>query len=132
MVVTSTENGIGDTLCEGRQTHGESFPRCTLSLRPRVNRTEHQQTVVSELNRIGSEVDHAAKMTMANEASLRFPWLARQYFFMLTSAWNEKLSAPGQAISAIKKLAPTAAQSGDGGIGSNASAVVGGPHADEN
>jgi hypothetical protein len=85
------------------------------------------------LNRIGSEVDHAAKTlqekiasvsdkcrrkdddAMANEALLRFPWFARRYLFMLTSAWNEKLSAAGQAISAMKKLAATAAQSGEGG-----------------
>jgi hypothetical protein len=114
-----------------------------------VNRPEHLQTVLSELNRIGSEVDHAAKTlqekiasvsdkcrrkdddAMANEALLRFPWFARRYLFMLTSAWNEKLSAAGQAISAMKKLAATAAQNGEGGIGPNVSAVVGDPHADE-
>jgi hypothetical protein len=114
-----------------------------------VNRPEHLQTVLSELNRIGSEVDHAAKTlqekiasvsdkcrrkdddAMANEALLRFPWFARRYLFMLTSAWNEKLSAAGQAISAMKKLAASAAQSGEGGIGPNVSAVVGDPHADE-
>lgn len=114
-----------------------------------VNRPEHLQTVLSELNRIGSEVDHAAKTlqekiasvsdkcrrkdddAMANEALLRFPWFARRYLFMLTSAWNEKLSAAGQAISAMKKLAASAAQNGEGGIGPNVSAVVGDPHADE-
>jgi hypothetical protein len=114
-----------------------------------VNRPEHLQTVLSELNRIGSEVDHAAKTLqekiasvsdkcrrkdddgMANEALLRFPWFARRYLFLLTSAWNEKLSAAGQAISAMKKLAASAAQSGDGGIGPNVSTVVGDPHAEE-
>jgi hypothetical protein len=114
-----------------------------------VNRPEHLQTVLSELNRIGSEVDHAAKTlqekiasvsdkcrrkdddAMANEALLRFPWFARRYLFMLTSAWNEKLSAAGQAISAMKKLAATAAQNGEGGMGPNVSAVVGDPHSDE-
>jgi hypothetical protein len=113
-----------------------------------VNRPEHLQTVLSELNRIGSEVDHAAKTLqekiasvsdkcrrkddgMADEALLRFPWFARRYLFMLASAWNEKLSAAGQAITAMKKLAASTSQNADGGIGPNVSAVVGDPHADE-
>jgi hypothetical protein len=103
------------------------------------------------LNRIGSEIDHAAKtllektayvpdkcrrqddVAMANEASLRFPWFSRRYLFMLTSAWNEKLSAPGQASSAIKKLAGYrySCSKWRWFIGQNVSAVVGGPLADE-
>jgi hypothetical protein len=88
-----------------------------------ANRPEHLQTVLSELNVIGSEVDHAAKTLQAKIASvsdnfqthhadnnvtdalIRFPWFARRYLFTLTSAWNEKLSATGQAITAMKKLA---------------------------
>jgi Phosphatidylinositol-4-phosphate 5-Kinase len=98
---------------------------------------EHLQTVLSELNRIGSEVDHAALTLqekiasvsdkcrkdgegVVNEAFFRFPWFSRRYLFMLTSAWNERMSAAGQAIVAMKKLATTASLRGDGGIGPNA------------
>lgn len=105
-----------------------------------INRPEHLQTVLSELNRIGSEVDHAAKTLQEKIASvtesfcqtnelclsvslLRFPWLAKRYLFMLMSAWNEKLSAAGQAISAMKRLA--------GGSNVNAAAVVSDPLHDE-
>lgn len=89
-----------------------------------ANRPEHLQTVLSELNMIGSEVDHAAKTLqekiasvsdkcresehetgVVNEALFRFPWYSRRYLFMLTSAWNEKLSAAGQALAAMRKLA---------------------------
>jgi 1-phosphatidylinositol-3-phosphate 5-kinase len=83
------------------------------------NRPEHLQTVLSELNRIGSEVDLAAKTLQEKIASvsdscrksdevqsvLRFPGLAKRYLFMVMSAWNEKLTATGQAMSAMKKLA---------------------------
>lgn len=85
--------------------------------------SNHQlKTVLAELNRISNEVDHAAKTLQEKIASvsdkvlkekekvrlrsevLDFPWLARRYLFMLTSAWNEKLSAAGQTIVAAKKL----------------------------
>ncbi|CAB9522040.1 Putative 1-phosphatidylinositol-3-phosphate 5-kinase FAB1C [Seminavis robusta] len=102
-----------------------------------ANRPEHLQTVLSELNRIGSEVDHAALTLqekiasvsdkcrrdgegVVNEGFLRFPWFSRRYLFMLTSAWNERLSAAGQAIVAMKKLASSASHRGDGVIGPNA------------
>lgn len=101
-----------------------------------ANRPEHLQTVLSELNRIGREVDHAAKTLaekiasvndkcrrggdgLVNEALYRFPWFSRRYLFMLTSAWNERLSATGQAIVAMKKLASSAALRGDSVIGPN-------------
>jgi 1-phosphatidylinositol-3-phosphate 5-kinase len=102
-----------------------------------VHRPEYVQTVLSELNRISSEVDHAAA-TMSDkiasvthkcskgdgldvsDALLRFPWFARRYLFMLTSAWNEKLSAAGQAIVAMKKIASSSsAQRGDSLVGPN-------------
>lgn len=103
-----------------------------------VNRPEHLQTVFSELNRIGAEVDHVARTLQdkvasvieeyrrqddntVSEALLRFPWIARRYLFMLTSAWNEKLSAAGQAITAMRKIA-SATSSRNEGIGP---AVVG-------
>jgi 1-phosphatidylinositol-3-phosphate 5-kinase len=86
-----------------------------------VNRPEHLQTVLSQLNMIGSEVDHAAKTlqekiasvsdkcqsngSIVQEALFRFPWYSRRYLFMLTTAWNERLTAAGQALAAMKKLA---------------------------
>lgn len=113
-----------------------------------ANRPEHLQTVISELNRIGSEVDHAAKTLqekiasvsdkcrregdgMVNEALFRFPWFSRRYLFMLTSAWNERLSAAGQAIVAMKKLASGASQRNDGVMGQNVPTIVGDPSTDE-
>jgi len=106
-----------------------------------ANRPDHLQTLLAELNRIGSEVDHAAKTlqekiasvsdkcskegeAFVSDALLRFPWFARRYLFMLTSAWNEKLSAAGQAIVAMKKLASSSSQRGD--IGTNVPAIVAG------
>lgn len=86
-----------------------------------VHRPEHLQTVLSELNMIGSEVDHAAKTLqekiasvsdkcqsnggIVQEALYRFPWYSRRYLFMLTTAWNDRLSAAGQALGAMRKLA---------------------------
>lgn len=107
-----------------------------------MNRPEHLQTVLSELNRIGSEVDHAAKILQEkiasvsdncrrnNDASLngalfRFPLFARRYLFNLTTAWNEKLSATGQAISAMKRIA--ASNSHDNTMGPNVTASIGDP-----
>jgi hypothetical protein len=86
------------------------------------SKNENLQTVLSELNRISSEVDHAAKTLQEKIASVsdkcingiggsvnidalfQFPWFARRFLFMLTSAWNEKLNAAGQAIVAMKRL----------------------------
>ena len=107
-------------------------------LQSAVNRPEHVQTVFSELNQIGAEVDHVARVlqekvasvieeyrrrkdSAVSEALMRFPWIARRYLFMLTSAWNEKLSAAGQAITAMRKIA-SATSSRNEGIGP---AVVG-------
>lgn len=113
-----------------------------------ITRPDHLQTVLSELNRIGSEVDHAAKTLQekiasvsdkcskedsdsVNDALLRFPWFARRYLFMLTSAWNEKLSAAGQAIVAMKKLSSSASQRSDSVIGPNVPTIGGDPNAEE-
>jgi 1-phosphatidylinositol-3-phosphate 5-kinase len=107
-----------------------------------AHRPEYVQIVLSELNRISSEVDHAAA-TMSekiasvthkcskddgcdvSDALLRFPWFARRYLFMLTSAWNEKLSAAGQAIVAMKKMASSSGQRGDSLVGPNVPAING-------
>jgi 1-phosphatidylinositol-3-phosphate 5-kinase len=111
------------------------------------NRPDHLQTVLSELNRIRSEVDHAAKTlqekiasvshkcsreedNVVSDALLRFPWFARRYLFMLTSAWNEKLSAAGQAIVAMKKLSHSVQRS-DSLVGPNVPAIVGDQNYDE-
>jgi 1-phosphatidylinositol-3-phosphate 5-kinase len=85
-------------------------------------KNENLSTVLSELNRISNEVDHAAKTLQEKIASVsekcingtggsvnidalfQFPWFARRFLFMLTSAWNEKLNAAGQAIVAMKKM----------------------------
>ena len=91
---------------------------------------DHLDTVLNELNKISSEVDHAAKTlqekivsvsekysgegAVVGDALFRFPWFARRYLYMLTSTWNEKLSAAGQAIVAIKKLSSSASQRNDG------------------
>jgi len=117
--------------------HIEKITRETRSLfNSAANRPEHLQTVLSELNRIGSEVDHAARTLqekvaamsdkcrrdgegVVNEALLCFPWFSRRYLFMLCSAWNERLTATGQAIIAMKKLASSAALRGDSVIGPN-------------
>ena len=97
-----------------------------------VNRPEHLQTVLSELNRIGLDVDRAAKTLQekiasvsddcrrreeatVSEALLRFPWFARRYLFLLTSSWNEKLSCAGKAITAMKKLSASASSRPDVG-----------------
>ena len=93
-----------------------------------ANKPEHLQTVLSELNHVGGEVDHASKTLQEKFAAvtmkfhdnstrqtsgkvediaalLRFPWHSRRYLFMLTNAWNERLSAAGQTLAAMKKLA---------------------------
>jgi 1-phosphatidylinositol-3-phosphate 5-kinase len=112
-----------------------------------VNRPEHLQTVLSELNSIGSEVDHAAKIVQeklnsisdkfirqdepVSEALLRFAWFTRRYLFMLTNAWNEKLSITGQAITAMRRIAGSASHRHDGVMGPNVTAVVGDPYNEE-
>jgi Phosphatidylinositol-4-phosphate 5-Kinase len=109
-----------------------------------MNRPEHLQTVLSELNRIGSEVDHAARVLQEKIASVtdncrknsdgslngalfRFPLVARRYLFNLTTAWNEKLSAAGQAISAMKRIAASSAHLHDGAMGPNVTASISDP-----
>ena len=129
--------------------HIEKVSRDTRSLfGSAANRPEHLQTVLSELNKIGSEVDHAAKTLqekiasvsdkcskgddrVVNEALFRFPWFSRRYLFMLTSTWNEKLSAAGQAIVAMKKLASSASLRGDSVMAPNVPAIVGDPNTED-
>ena len=112
-------------------------------------RPEQLQIVLSELNRIGSEVDHAAKTLQekiasvsdkcskedsdaVNEALFRFPWFSRRYLYMLTSAWNEKLSAAGQIIMAMRKIASSSSyRGGDLVIPHNVQNIVGDQSADE-
>lgn len=109
------------------------------------NRPEHLQTVLSELNQMLSDVDHVAKTLqekiasasdslrkqtddeVLNEALFRFPWFARRYLFMLTSSWNEKLSAIAHAITAMKKLAASSSTRSDGVIGQNVAIGGGDP-----
>ena len=105
-----------------------------------MNRPEHLQTVLSELNKIGSEVDQTAMIlhekiaavaencrrsedTSLNSALFRFPLFARRYLFNVTTAWNEKLSAAGQAISAMKRIA-AASNIQDGAITPNVTVIV--------
>jgi Phosphatidylinositol-4-phosphate 5-Kinase len=105
-----------------------------------MNRPEHLQTVLSELNKIGSEVDNTTMIlhekiaavaencrrsddASINSALVRFPLFARRYLFNVTTAWNEKLAAVGQAISAMKRIA--AASGGqDGSITPNVTTIV--------
>lgn len=101
-----------------------------------VNKPEHLQAVLSELNLISAEVNNASKILQEKIASVTtkfskadkkadqyeallnsFPWYCRRYLFMLASAWNERLSSAGQALSAMKKLQHA------GGFGRGDSAV---------
>ena len=102
-----------------------------------MNKPEHLQAVLSELNLVSAEVDNAQKVLSdkissvttkysktdsgkrsSDEALFNFPWYSRRYLFMLASAWNERLSASGQALSAMKKIQHA------GGSGRGDSAVV--------
>jgi len=114
----------------------------------RLSDNHNLQTVILELSRISNEVDHAAKTlqekiasvsekcTNDNEGSVndaalfRFPWHARRFLFMLTSSWNEKLSAAGQAIVAMKKLS-AASHRNESGIAANVPSIVTGDNAEE-
>lgn len=121
-----------------------------------ANRPEHLQMVLSELNTMGSEVDHASKTlqekiasfsdkcreqagsdkdsgSIVNEAIFRFPWYSRRYLYMLTSSWNERLSVAGQAISAMKKLATSSSSSGQrsDGVTTVVPAIVGDASSDD-
>ena len=92
-----------------------------------VNKPEHLQAVLSELNLVSAEVDNASKVLQEkissvtekysdnsdraknkrieyNEALFNFPWYSRRYLFTMASAWNERLSAAGQAVAAMKKI----------------------------
>jgi 1-phosphatidylinositol-3-phosphate 5-kinase len=92
-----------------------------------VNKPEHLQAVLSELNLVSAEVDNASKVMQEkissvtakysdnsdgaknkrreyNDALFNFPWYSRRYLFTLASAWNERLSAAGQAVTAMKKI----------------------------
>eukprot|EP01082_Thalassiosira_pseudonana_P010182 g9036.t1 g9036 contig34:701062-703716(+) len=93
-----------------------------------INKPEHLQAVLSELNLISAEVDNASKVLQERisaatakyskpdtgkkndsksdyyEGLFNFPWYSRRYLFLLTSAWNERLSAAGSAVSAMKKV----------------------------
>lgn len=120
--------------------HIEKISREARSLFNSVNRPEHLQTVLCELNKIGSEVDQTAMIlhekiaavaencrrsedTSLNSALFRFPLFARRYLFNVTTAWNEKLSAAGQAISAMKRIA-AASNTQDGAITPNVTIIV--------
>jgi len=99
-----------------------------------LNKPEHLQAVLSELSLISSEVDSATKVLQEkissvtakyskadssqraeyNEALFNFPFFSRRYLFMLASAWNERLSAAGQALTAMKKVQQASAASRGG------------------
>lgn len=51
----------------------------------------------------------------ALQALLSFPWHSRRYLFLLASAWNERLSAIGQTLSAMQKLADASLNLGGNG-----------------
>ena len=108
--------------------HIERITREARNLFGSPNRADHLQTIVAELNGLGSEVVHASTILQekigsvsrrfqdssvgdaaAYEALFDFPWQSRRYLFMLTSAWNERLSAIGRALTAMKKLSKKAA-----------------------
>ena len=57
----------------------------------------------------GVAADYDDTSAAAREALFNFPWQSRRYLFMLTSAWNERLSAIGRALTAMKKLSKKAA-----------------------
>ncbi|GKY91175.1 hypothetical protein MPSEU_000090200 [Mayamaea pseudoterrestris] len=142
-------SGASSTLFIRFDERIEKISRETRSLfnSPSV-RPEHLQTVLSELNRMSSYVDDATKSLQdkiasvsdslrrlenedqINAALFRFPWFARRYLFMLTYAWNEKLSAAGHAISTMKKLA-SSPSTRDQGIASNVAINMGDPWSDE-
>lgn len=104
-----------------------------------VNKPEHLQLILKELNVIGSEVDHAAKTLQekiaavthsyhnagekhssphcSNAVLFRLPWHSRRYLSLLTSSWNERLSAIGQTLTAMKKLAASSQSKSSGGRG---------------
>lgn len=102
-----------------------------------INKPEHLQAVLSELNLVSVEVDNASKVLQErvaavtakysktdqtkfnDEALFNFPWYSRRYLFMLSAAWNERLSAAGQAVSAMRKV--QYAGSSDGIAGGDAS-----------
>ena len=114
-----------------------------------LNKPEHLQAVLSELNLVSAEVDNASKVLQEKIASVtakfskgdtkrteynevllhNFPWYSRRYIFMLASAWNERLSAAGNALTAMKKIQNT----GGTGRGDSAAApaVVGDASTDD-
>ena len=143
--------------------HIERISRETRQLfsSPVINH-DHLQTVLGELNVIGSEVDHAAKImqekiaavtnsrhesqqfgandrSVGDRAVIRFPWHSRRYLALLTSVWNERLSAVGQALTAMKKLAASSQSKGSGsrgeiavvGMNAAANAIVGEGYGDK-
>ena len=130
------------TLFVNFDKHIEKVAREARSVK-RLSDNHNLQTVIMELSRISNEVDHAAKTLQekiasvsqkclnehdgaVNDAALfRFPWHARRFLFMLTSAWNEKLSAAGQAIVAMKKLSSSSHRN-ESGIGTNVPSIVAG------
>ena len=92
-----------------------------------TNKPEHLQAVLSELNLVSAEVGNASKVLQEkissvtakfsktdsgkradlwsdNDALFNFPWYSRRYLFMLASAWNERLSAAGNVLAAMKKI----------------------------
>lgn len=93
-----------------------------------ANKPEHLQTLASELNAISAQVDLAGKvlhekitaitsLTCQNsglgsdkehlDLLLRLPPLARRYLYLLMNGFNDRLSAIGHALVAMKKLSST-------------------------
>jgi len=93
-----------------------------------ANKPEHLQTLASELNAISAQVDLAGKVLHEKIAAissltcqnsglgsdkehldllLRLPSLARRYLYLLMNGFNDRLSAIGQALVAMKKLSST-------------------------
>ena len=86
-----------------------------------INKPENLKAVLSELNLVSSEVDNATKVLQEKISSVttkyipstgkkadsflfNFPFYSRRYLYMLAAAWNERLSAAGQALTAMKKI----------------------------
>jgi hypothetical protein len=105
-----------------------------------MNRPEHLQTVFKELGALASECDHTSRILQTKILSVvnnfvdddkaaaktlfRFPLVARRYLYNVASVWNEKLSAAGQAITAMKKIAAASASFQDGSLAPNVPANI--------
>ena len=52
---------------------------------------------------LGTPYPSSAASPMSAEDVLRFPWRTRRNLFLLCSAWNDRLSIAGQALTAMKR-----------------------------